>query len=343
MNTNGKIFGAVGVVLLIGILAFWLLSDTTVDSAAENNTSSINSEQIETNKSVYVEEKTPTAVIKPVFDLVRISRSGTGIVAGGGAPGAQITLYGDGKELASVKAEDNGDWIVMLNEPLSPGTIKFTASSTNQNGEIVLSDKEVTVSVPDRETKKFLNSNSSGVVALLSPKDGKGPSRVLQRPGGPVFDDIGESLSVSSIEYGSGNAYINGKSLPRATVLVYLDDQYLGQSKATDKGEWTLPLEKLTLTIGQHRLRVDQTIGDGSVKMRIEQPFETGVPLDPSKAENGVIVEPGNTLWNIARQLYGSGVQYTMIFQENSEKIKDPDMIYPGQLFKIPTKNKDDK
>jgi len=43
-------------------------------------------------------------------------------------------------------------------------------------------------------------------------------------------------------------------------------------------------------------------------------------------------------LWQIARQLYGSGVRYTLIFRENSEQIRDPDLIYPGQIFKLPNK-----
>ena len=45
---------------------------------------------------------------------------------------------------------------------------------------------------------------------------------------------------------------------------------------------------------------------------------------------------PGNTLWQIARQLYGTGVRYTLIFRENSEQIQDPDLIYPGQMFRLP-------
>ncbi len=85
-------------------------------------------------------------------------------------------------------------------------------------------------------------------------------------------------------------------------------------------------------------IRVDQTVGDGEVQLRIEQPFEAGAPIDQSMAESGVLVKPGNTLWQIARQLYGSGVRYTVIFKENSEQIRDPDLIYPGQMFRLPGK-----
>ncbi|WND02156.1 LysM peptidoglycan-binding domain-containing protein [Temperatibacter marinus] len=280
------------------------------------------------------------AIKKPTFDLVRISQRGTGVVAGNSEAGALVSLYGDGLLLSTVKAEDTGDWVVILQEPLKPGALKFTITSEIPGSAIIKSDDEVLVSVPTREENKFLKDKKSGVLALLSKKDGTGPSKVLQKPGGAVFSEVGDSLSIDTIEYGGGKGFINGQSLPRVEVRVYLDDKFLGNEKANDKGQWSLQISNFNLSMGQHVIRVDQTINEGDVKLRIEQPFETGIPLDPSQAKNGVIVKPGNTLWHIARKLYGSGVQYTMIFQENSEKIANPDLIYPGQIFELPNRNK---
>ena len=48
-------------------------------------------------------------------------------------------------------------------------------------------------------------------------------------------------------------------------------------------------------------------------------------------------VVAGDTLWKIAKQFYGNGAQYTKIFSANSGKIKNPNLIYPGQVFTIPT------
>lgn len=47
-------------------------------------------------------------------------------------------------------------------------------------------------------------------------------------------------------------------------------------------------------------------------------------------------VRSGDTLWAIAKKFYGSGSQYPKIFQANSEKIKNPNLIYPGQVLTIP-------
>ncbi|HCR67353.1 MAG TPA: hypothetical protein DIW38_12725, partial [Oceanicaulis sp.] len=49
-----------------------------------------------------------------------------------------------------------------------------------------------------------------------------------------------------------------------------------------------------------------------------------------------VIVQPGNSLWRIARRLYGEGLQYTVIYEANRDQIRDPNLIYPGQVFSAP-------
>lgn len=49
-----------------------------------------------------------------------------------------------------------------------------------------------------------------------------------------------------------------------------------------------------------------------------------------------VIVKQGDNLWNIARAAYGEGFRYTTIYRANRKQIRDPDWIYPGQVFRVP-------
>ncbi|MFN4192426.1 MAG: LysM peptidoglycan-binding domain-containing protein [Tabrizicola sp.] len=49
-----------------------------------------------------------------------------------------------------------------------------------------------------------------------------------------------------------------------------------------------------------------------------------------------VTVQPGFTLWGIAQERYGDGVLYVQVFEANRDKIKDPNLIYPGQVFAVP-------
>ena len=53
-----------------------------------------------------------------------------------------------------------------------------------------------------------------------------------------------------------------------------------------------------------------------------------------------ITVQPGNTLWAISRERYGRGILYVQVFDANKDKIRDPNLIYPGQIFDLPDKIK---
>lgn len=45
----------------------------------------------------------------------------------------------------------------------------------------------------------------------------------------------------------------------------------------------------------------------------------------------------GDSLWQISRRIYGKGTRYTEIFDANQPQIRNPDLIYPGQIFVLPS------
>ncbi|WP_201860439.1 LysM peptidoglycan-binding domain-containing protein [Microvirga soli] len=51
---------------------------------------------------------------------------------------------------------------------------------------------------------------------------------------------------------------------------------------------------------------------------------------------NTAIVSRGDNLWRISQRVYGKGLRYTVIFGANQEQIRNPDLIYPGQVFVLP-------
>lgn len=52
--------------------------------------------------------------------------------------------------------------------------------------------------------------------------------------------------------------------------------------------------------------------------------------------EGRVVIQPGNNLWRISRVLYGSGTKYTTLYEANKDQIRNPNRIYPGQVFRTP-------
>lgn len=48
------------------------------------------------------------------------------------------------------------------------------------------------------------------------------------------------------------------------------------------------------------------------------------------------VVQKGDTLSKIAKEVYGNAGKYTVIFEANKPMLSDPDKIYPGQTLRIP-------
>jgi nucleoid-associated protein YgaU len=58
-------------------------------------------------------------------------------------------------------------------------------------------------------------------------------------------------------------------------------------------------------------------------------------------ADGAVIIRRGDSLWRISRRVYGHGTRYSTIYLANQDQIRDPDRIWPGQVFKVPEKSKE--
>ena len=63
---------------------------------------------------------------------------------------------------------------------------------------------------------------------------------------------------------------------------------------------------------------------------------QSAAPELASAAPTQVIIQPGNNLWKLSRQIYGKGIMYTVIYEANKDQIRKPSLIYPGQIFLTP-------
>ena len=82
---------------------------------------------------------------------------------------------------------------------------------------------------------------------------------------------------------------------------------------------------------------VDEIDETGRVASRIESPFLREPPETLAALPHQVVVQPGHSLWAIAQARYGSGTRYALVYGANRERIRDPDLIYPGQVFDLPS------
>ena len=285
---------------------------------------------------------------KPSFDIVRVEPSGEAVIAGRAAPGATVTVLDRDTPIGEATANSSGEFVLLLEKPLAPGTHELTlraspggqGASGEQATAALQSDNVVVIVVPEgggeavAGTPALASDGSGKALAVLTPRAG-GASTVLQ--GGEGIGD--RDLLLNAIDYDeAGRVIISGRGPIGALVLVYLDNRLVGQARVGEDGRWRLTPEGAVAS-GLHRLRVDQVDGTGKVLARVETPFSRSTLLTDLADDDFVIVQPGNSLWRIARRRYGEGTQYTLILEANANQIRDPDLIYPGQVFALPQSN----
>lgn len=170
--------------------------------------------------------------------------------------------------------------------------------------------------------------------------DGTG-LRVLQAPGGPAPEAMSE-LRLDAITYDlAGEVTLAGRAPAEGSVRATLNNQPINLGEVGPGGQWSLELPDVDP--GTYTLRLEQLAADGRVTGRIETPF---LREDPDRIQgNPMLVEPGAsvitvqrgfTLWGIAQANFGDGIRYVQIFEQNRDQIRDPDLIFPGQIFALP-------
>lgn len=284
-----------------------------------------------------------TAAAKPAtvpsFDVVRINPTGDAVIAGRAAPGAQVTIYDGDKPIGTVTADERGEWVLVPKQPLPPGNRELSLVAKMPDGSTAKSEDVVVLAVPEagRDVAGRETTEPAKSLAMLVPRKGLATKKILQRPRLPGGVASG-GLSLDVVDYDDdGNLSLSGKADPGAKVFVYLDNNLLGSADVGADGAWRLRPES-RVSPGLYKLRVDE-VRNRKVVARIELPFARAEPLRDFVGQAFVVVQPGNSLWRIARRTYGEGVKYTVLFDANKDQIRDPDLIYPGQVFAIPRTN----
>ena len=293
----------------------------------------------------------PAPDAAPSFDVVRIEPDGSAVIAGRAAPGSTVTILDGGKPVGTVTADARGEWVLVPGTAMPPGARELTLQSTTPAGGQLASGDAVVLVVPEpkRDVAGRRQAETGEALAVLTPKEG--PSRLLQAPGSgkPAADgqkadgqkaDGQAAVTLDTVDYDrEGRVGVGGRARPGAEVQLYLDNTLVGRTKADGQGRWALSPDRL-VEPGTYELRADQLGPDGAVAARAAIAFDRRPLGADALGGKAVVVLPGNNLWTIARRTYGDGVQFTTIFQANQGQIRDPNLIYPGQIFVVPEERK---
>ncbi len=279
-------------------------------------------EQAQTQSAPQNQSDTPLGPVPPSFDVVRVGRDGFAVIAGRGAAGAMITVLANEEELATELIDGSGSWTIATETPLSAGTVELSLSMKTSDGQIIRSEESIVIYVPESGERPLVVRTTPG-----------GATDVLQTPNDP--DGAYGPLTLDSIDYDDSESVIfTGRAEPNRTVEVLGNGKRYGITTSTATGRWTLTT---TMPPGVYTLLIVQFDEEGRRPAYvIELPFERATSEQIDLRDGRVVVQPGNSLWRIARRAYGSGAQYSIIYAANIDQIRDPDLIYPGQIFSVP-------
>ncbi len=304
----------------------------------------------------------PTKKPKASFDVVQIERDGSAVFAGKAEPGARVVLRSGNNQIVGVgTAGLDGSWVILSENPLLNGEATIGLESTNENG--------VTTAAPET----LIISKKPGAAPLVVAQSDavQTPTVILQQPepatnkllvntdtrSGDAEKAASErirtqdgALTVGTVDYDkAGRLTVQGKAPPGANVSVDVDGKAVGSSKADAAGNWTLNTAA-GAAIGGARIGATANLTDGgklaagriasitpsAPLLRVSLPFAPAGLIKEFPLGRLVVVQPGNSLWRIARRIYGDGVRYSIIYAANAGQIRNPDLIYPGQIFHTP-------
>ena len=268
------------------------------------------------DKAVEVEDLNEN---NPKFDLVRVEEDGSAIIAGSAKPNSEVRLLVDGKELEVVEADGSGTFAILTTIPTGEKPLELQLEDANDNS---MKSKDTVLVIPNKETE---NKSPKIVIAETS-------GEIIVQDQNELAPEI-QSLSLDTINYAeSGDVILAGRAASEQTVRIYVDNKPVVLGEVTN-GKWNFEIPNIEE--GIYTLRVDAINEQGEVVDRVESPFQR-VILEMERGQ--ATIQPGFTLWKLAELKYGFGMRYVQIFEANRDSIKDPDLIYPGQVFQIPEK-----
>ena len=297
----------------------------------------------------------------PTFDVARVEPTGEAVIAGRAAPGATVELLRNGEVHDRAVADKSGQF-VMVAPRLPSGTYDLTLRSRQPDGKQATSKQSVAVALEPKSTER-------PVVALVTPNK---PTVVLSQPAAPNPASSAVVVETVEIEPG-GKFHASGQARAGAALRLYLNDSFVASVTAGADGRFAVTINE-GVGPGSYRVRVDEASSSGTVRARAEVPFnvpETTASVSaqasaakrpdtagPQLAAAGTTVLPdggsspstvvvpkiatttvsrGDSLWRLSQVTYGAGMRYAVIYKANKGQIRNPNRIYPGQIFVLPT------
>lgn len=313
--------------------------------------------------------------ILPSFDTVRVESTGDAVIAGRAEPDADITVKWNGNVVGTTKSNSDGSFVLVPAKPLTKGTGALTlemsknGAVTQSEGSVIVAVKENTPALvakvnPDQPTKVL----QTGEVTAAAPKEVQLAAVDYDAAGNIVFSgkaapNAGVRFYVDNAAVGEGFADAAGNWSFKGTSQVTPGTHTLRADAVDANGKVLSRIELPFLredatTVAAAQVAVAEPAAEPvSRSVTIEKTPEpapvaaaaepvaapaTQVSAAPAIVEEGprkLVIQPGNNLWKLSREVYGKGRMFTIIYEANRDQLKNPNKIFPGQILTAPKQN----
>lgn len=219
----------------------------------------------------------PTA---PAFDIVRVEDSGNLIIAGIAPAGWKVRVRTQDRIIGETEADFDGSWILVPETPLPPGDYSLRLSAIAPDGmrNKKASDRVIVSLAEDQAPAVVALSQEDKPTRLLQSGETTDTTELaLQKRDEPAQND--HAVRFSSVDYEdkdkSGTLYATGSAAPGARLALYIDNRFVGSTKADASGVWEFSIAEV-FEDGEHLLRADAVrLDDGEVLSRAEVRFDS--------------------------------------------------------------------
>lgn len=267
-------------------------------------------------------EDAPEVTSAVSIDAISYADTGAVVVAGRGLAGQFVRLYLDNALAATQPVDDAGQWRVELAD-IDAGLYTMRADEVDADGKV-----RSRVETPFKRETPARVAEAQALTEAASNATEEANETVVA-----AAEDVVEAEPETPVEEVVAAADTVVKELPAEDAEAPEVDTEVAQATITEAKEDPAPVTAIETASEQ----VTPAANTAPVEApEVAEPETADPVVSPQPAVQIVTVQPGSSLWAIARDRYGEGTMYVRVFEANKDKIRDPDLIYPGQVFTVP-------
>ncbi len=284
----------------------------------------------ETSATAEAAGTTEIATATPLsLDAVDYDESGNIVFSGSGQPGSTVRVYVDNAVAGEAKAGGDGRWTFSGSSPITVGNHTLRADGIDASGSVssrvelpFYREEPSKVASAAEQTETAATTTTTSVTADSATETASSETSAA----GSATTEVAVTGTTTETASGTSQTATTETSTAESTTATAATETTQAETSTAETAESATATELASDATAAADTTANQTLASAATA-------ETEI----AKPKDGrIVIQPGNNLWRISRVIYGSGTKYTVIFESNKDQIRNPHLIFPGQVFMTP-------